>query len=69
MFERIRKEIEDVPAMQIEVVFKSFGQGRDAVFSALVASEGDKIRDKVIRIKDATPIKIGGVRAKKARRL
>lgn len=45
------------------------GQGREAVAAALSGPEGDAIRPLVVRIEDRTPIKIGGTRARKARRL
>jgi len=51
------------------VLFSGFGQGRDAVFKALMTSEGDDVRPYVLRVTDNTPIKIGGTRAKKTRRL
>ncbi|KAG8907581.1 hypothetical protein FRB99_003505 [Tulasnella sp. 403] len=57
------------PAMQIEVIFVGFGQGRDAMFQALLTSEGDVVRPLITRISDRTPIKVGGTRSKKARRL
>ncbi|KAI0303188.1 hypothetical protein BC826DRAFT_983867 [Russula brevipes] len=58
-----------VPAARFEVLFSGFGQGRDAVFKALMTSEGDEVRPFVMRVTDKTPIKIGGTRAKKTRRL
>jgi small subunit ribosomal protein S11 len=54
---------------RFEVLFKGFGQGREAVFKALMTSEGDDVRPFVTRVTDNTPIKIGGTRAKKTRRL
>jgi small subunit ribosomal protein S11 len=54
---------------RFEVLFKGFGQGREAVFKALMTSEGDEVRPFVTRVTDVTPIKIGGTRAKKMRRL
>lgn len=54
---------------RFEVLFKGFGQGREAVFKALMTSEGDEVRPFVTRVTDVTPIKIGGTRAKKRRRL
>ena len=58
-----------VPRARFEVIFKGFGQGRDAVFKALMTSEGDEVRPYVVRVTDNTPIKIGGTRARKTRRL
>ncbi len=54
---------------RFEVLFKGFGQGREAVYKALMTSEGDDVRPFVTRVTDNTPIKIGGTRAKKTRRL
>jgi small subunit ribosomal protein S11 len=56
-------------AVRFEVLFKGFGRGREAVFKALMTSEGDDVRPFVTRVTDNTPIKIGGTRAKKTRRL
>jgi small subunit ribosomal protein S11 len=52
-----------------EVLFKGFGRGREAVYKALMTSEGDDVRPFVTRVTDNTPIKIGGTRARKTRRL
>ncbi|GAA5953990.1 hypothetical protein JCM3765_000716 [Sporobolomyces pararoseus] len=52
---------------ELELVWKGFGQGRDAVFRTLMGAEGDVVRSLVKRVTDATPIKIGGTRAKKRR--
>jgi len=54
---------------RFEVLFKGFGRGREAVYKALMTSEGDDVRPFVSRVTDNTPIKIGGTRAKKMRRL
>lgn len=54
---------------RFEVLFKGFGRGREAVYKALMTSEGDDVRPYVTRVTDNTPIKIGGTRAKKTRRL
>jgi small subunit ribosomal protein S11 len=56
-------------AFNLELLFKGFGQGRDALQKALLTVEGENIRNLIIRLTDRTPIKIGGTRAKKARRL
>ena len=45
------------------------GLGREAVFRALQASEGESVRQMVLAMTDKTPIKIGGVRPKKRRML
>jgi len=58
-----------VSRARLEVIFKGFGQGRDAVSKALMTSEGDDVRPYIVRVTDNTPIKIGGTRARKTRRL
>ncbi|KAK7695605.1 hypothetical protein QCA50_000241 [Cerrena zonata] len=55
--------------MKLEVLFSGFGQGRDAMYRALMAEEGADVRKLVSRVTDTTPIKIGGTRAQKARRI
>ncbi|KAF8486678.1 hypothetical protein JB92DRAFT_2759526, partial [Gautieria morchelliformis] len=54
---------------KLELVFNGYGAGREAVFRALMATEGDQVRETVYQVRDSTPIKIGGTKAKKARRL
>jgi small subunit ribosomal protein S11 len=69
---RVFKKIEEVAKVapiQIDVFFKGFGQGREALHRALLTSEGQSVRPLVATITDRTPIKIGGTRAKKRRRL
>jgi small subunit ribosomal protein S11 len=68
--EQLEREFPDAPArpVQIEIFFKGFGKGRDAFLSALTMTEGESIRDLVVRLTDRTPIKIGGTRAKKMKR-
>ena len=75
-FKRIEEEIVSpnlkdggVSPVKLALKFKGFGWGREAVQKAFMTSEGDKIRSSVMVIEDRTPIKIGGTRAKKARRL
>lgn len=68
-FKRTEELMLENPAMKLELCIKGFGQGRDAVSKALMTSEGEKVRKVVNRVTDKSPIKIGGTRAKKARRL
>ena len=68
-FEKILDHRNEVGPFLLEIFFKGFGQGREAMQKALLASEGEKIRPFVTRLTDNTPIKIGGTRGKKARRL
>ena len=68
-FARVKELAREVPGARFEFLFRGFGQGRDAVFKALMTSEGDDVRPFVNRVTDNTPIKIGGTRARKTRRL
>lgn len=54
---------------QLEVVFRNFGPGREAVTKILLGSEGRALRTRIVRVKDATRLKFGGTRSKKPRRL
>ncbi|KIP07716.1 hypothetical protein PHLGIDRAFT_19117 [Phlebiopsis gigantea 11061_1 CR5-6] len=70
IFARIAQEAEVKGRgnMVLEVKFRGFAKGREAVYKALLGAEGDSVRPLVNRLTDMTPIKIGGTRAKKARR-
>ncbi|ORY09099.1 hypothetical protein BCR34DRAFT_603119 [Clohesyomyces aquaticus] len=54
---------------RIEVIYRGFGPGREAVTKAILGSEGRKIRDKIVRLSDATRLKFGGTRSPAPRRL
>jgi len=54
---------------KLEVILRGFGAGREAVTKALLGSEGRLVRNKIIRVTDATRLKFGGTRSKKPRRL
>lgn len=51
--------------VKVDLFFKGFGQGREALKGALLSTEGERIRPLIASITDRTPIKIGGTRAKK----
>lgn len=53
----------------LEVLWNGFGQGREAVFRALLAGEGQTTKNLISKMTDKTPVKIGGVRPKKRRML
>ncbi|KAJ1020226.1 hypothetical protein NDA18_005826 [Ustilago nuda] len=55
--------------VHLEVLWNGFGQGREAVFRALLAGEGQTTKNLVSKMTDKTPLKIGGVRPKKRRML
>ncbi|GAA5883349.1 hypothetical protein JCM16303_006703 [Sporobolomyces ruberrimus] len=63
----VRMKVKGPKPTELEVVWKGFGQGRDAVFRTLMGAEGEQVRLLVRRVTDATPLKIGGTRAKKRR--
>lgn len=67
-FKAIEELVKKDP-IQLELSFKGFGQGREALRGALMTAEGDNVREFVVRVTDRTPIKIGGTRAPKTRRL
>ncbi|KAF7790112.1 hypothetical protein EIP86_001064 [Pleurotus ostreatoroseus] len=70
IFEVMRKAKDKTGGrMAVQVFLNGFGQGRDAMVKALAAAEGDDLRTMIVGVTDKTPIKIGGTRAKKARRL
>lgn len=52
-----------------ELKLNGFGKGRQAFAAALSGPEGSKIRERVVRITDRTPLKFGGVRSPRPRRL
>jgi small subunit ribosomal protein S11 len=69
---KIFKKIEEklsVEPFKLELIYKGFGQGRQALDSALLTTEGENIRPILHRLTDQTPLKIGGTRARKARRI
>lgn len=54
---------------KLEVCLRGFGTGRDAVVKVLLGSQGQHLRNKIIRVSDATRLKFGGTRSKNPRRL
>lgn len=65
----LRDKGELAKIQRIELVFRDFGPGRDAVTKALQSTEGRVIRNKFVAITDNTRLKQGGVRSPKPRRL
>jgi small subunit ribosomal protein S11 len=67
---KVFNAIEEHGKSTIRIAFNGiFGQGREAVAAALAGPEGVRIRNRIVKVEDRTPIKIGGTRAKKPRRL
>ncbi|KAF7352997.1 putative 37S ribosomal protein S18, mitochondrial [Mycena venus] len=54
--------------LRVDLFCKGFGQGRDALFKALMTAQGDVVRNRITSITDRTPIKIGGTRSRKRKR-
>ena len=65
--ERLREEGRDPP--RVALMFNGFGQGRDAMTTVLLSGDGRTVQNMVWMITDKTPIKVGGVRPRKAKRL
>lgn len=59
-----------LPQIQkLELVYRGFGAGREAVTKAILGAEGKRIRPLIVKLSDSTRLKFGGVRSKKPRRL
>ncbi len=54
---------------RVELSLRGFGQGRDATIKALMSPEGAFLRDKIVRVTDATRVKYAGTRSPTKRRL
>ncbi|PYH40014.1 mitochondrial 37S ribosomal protein uS11m [Aspergillus neoniger CBS 115656] len=54
---------------RLEIIFRDFGQGREAVTKVLLGNEGRNIRGLVCRVTDSTRLKFGGSRSPRVRRL
>jgi small subunit ribosomal protein S11 len=65
--ERLREEGRDPP--RVALMLNGFGQGREAMTTVLLSGEGRTVQNMVWTITDKTPIKVGGVRPRKAKRL
>ncbi|KAG7448950.1 translational machinery component, partial [Guyanagaster necrorhizus] len=53
----------------VHLFLKGFGLGRNTLVQTLSSTEGEAVRRRVLFITDRTPIRIGGTRAKKMRRI
>lgn len=69
VMERIEKQgiIKTIHA--VELILRDFGPGREAFTKILMGNDGRILRDRVVRVMDATKLKFGGTRSKKPRRL
>jgi small subunit ribosomal protein S11 len=66
---RIIEQLANQKDFSVALFLNGFGQGREAFKTALLAIEGLHIRSLICSVTDRTPIKIGGTRSKKTRRL
>ncbi|KAK0468063.1 mitochondrial ribosomal protein subunit S18 [Desarmillaria tabescens] len=53
----------------VHLFLKGFGLGRNTLVQTLASTEGESVRRRILYMTDRTPIKIGGTRAKKMRRI
>lgn len=54
---------------EVELVYRGFGPGREAVTKAILGNEGKLFRPLINKLSDSTRLKFGGTRSKKPRRL
>lgn len=54
---------------KVEIIFKDFGEGREAFTNVLNGKEGTKVRPLIYRVTDHTVVKFGGDRAPGKRRV
>lgn len=69
VFDKITKFRDAWQIKHLEIFWNGFGQGREAVFRAILSDNGRSTKELVSKMSDTTPIKIGGVRPKKRRML
>jgi small subunit ribosomal protein S11 len=54
---------------RLELVLRGFGNGREACSKLMLGQEGTALRDRIVRVVDASRLKFGGQRAPRPRRL
>ncbi|SPO04017.1 related to ribosomal protein YmS18, mitochondrial [Cephalotrichum gorgonifer] len=59
----------DTKIKRMEVQMRGFGAGREAASKVLLGTEGARLKDKIVRVADATRIKFGGTKSKNPRRI
>ncbi|KAH9850095.1 hypothetical protein C2E23DRAFT_761029 [Lenzites betulinus] len=64
----MEKELERTD-FEWQLYLKGFGQGRDAILTAITTAVGTNVKTRLTRVTDRTPLKVGGTRGKKARRI
>lgn len=68
IFKALEEEMKKTTEPKWQLYLNGFGQGREAIQKALMATEGQVVKPNLIRVTDKTPIKIGGTRAQKRKR-
>ncbi|KAG4303852.1 hypothetical protein PORY_002740 [Pneumocystis oryctolagi] len=58
MFERMTQK--NIRPIQLEIILRGFGKGREAIFKCIAGTEGAPFRPFISRITDATRLKFGG---------
>lgn len=69
MIEKIQERGFLMEIKSLEIILRGFGTGRESFTKVLLSAQGQKIRDKVIRVSDSTRVKFGGTRSRNVRRL
>lgn len=69
VLERLYDEGWDRKIDRMEVIMRGFGAGREAASKVLLGTEGSRLKDKIVRVADATRIKFGGTKSKNPRRV
>ena len=67
----VEAEMERSPTgdLEWELMLKGFGQGREAIQTAVKTAPGERVRGLLRKVTDRTPMKVGGTRGRKPRRV
>lgn len=64
------KYLKSLPPLQtLQVRWRGFGNGREALYKVLMSDEAKEIRDYIVNIGDRTPVPVGGPRPRKERKV
>lgn len=53
-----KAKVTNPPPTEVEIVWKGFGQGRDAVLRTLLSGEGDSVRGIISKVTDAVSMEV-----------
>lgn len=67
--EALRSQGTSRSPFRVRVVYTGFGTGREAFNAAVLSADGAFMRGLIVQVQDKTPIKVGGCRGKKTRRV